>query len=535
MPGVHDAAAARTPTPAGATGCGIRDRMPPSDADSITALSPRARRGPLVTADASRALRNAGWLVAQRILHVAGATLFAVLVPRLLGPAVFGRYALLVSVSLWFSLLSGLGAVSMLTRSIPRFLAAGDEHGLRRLASSLVLLRALTGACSAAGYFLVATLLLGEPDLAAAALVAGAVLCRSVGNLGYSLLLGLNDAARWGMGELARRWLALALVPAGFLLGGLRGACVGLLASEALVLGLGIWWVRPYLGRAFLDVSRQHLAPFLRLGSLFGAGNLLLTLTQRSGETLVRFSSGSYEEIGYFGAAYAIYLTLAHALWQVVVSLAPHLVAQVAAGRRDTVARWVERLLAYAVSASVLCLAAAVFLGRDLIPLLLGREYSAVAANLLPMMGTLVVAGAAAVGRLLALALDRPRPVITAAALELAVFLALGIPLAMRAGSLGASVATFPAAVVFAWFLTWRLRPELPFALAPARRALLAAAVFVPLVVLRDGWRLNAALFAGGACVYLLVLVRARVIAVTELDELRRVLAGPPVEPAPEP
>jgi len=115
------------------------------------------------------------------------------------------------------------------------------------------------------------------------------------------------------------------------------------------------------------------------------------------------------------------------------------------------------------------------------------------------------------------------------------VFLGLGVPLAMRAGSLGASVATLPAAVAFAWYLTWRLRPELPYALAPARRALLAAAVFVPLVVLRDGWRLNAALFAGGACAYLLVLVRARVVAVTELAELRRVLAGPPVEPAPEP
>lgn len=205
-------------------------------------------------------LRNASWLAAQRVLHVAGAALFAVLVPRLV--------------------------------------AAGDQLGLRRLASSLLALRAITGAASAAGYVLVAVLLLGEPDLVAVALVAATVALRAVGNLGFALLLGLNDAARWGMGDLARRWLTLPLVPAGYLAAGLRGACGGLLAGEVLVLALGLWWARPYLGREFLDLSRRHLSPILRVGGLFAAGNLLLALTHRTGEALVRVSTGSYEEVG---------------------------------------------------------------------------------------------------------------------------------------------------------------------------------------------------------------------------------------------
>ena len=32
---------------------------------------------------------------------------------------------------------------------------------------------------------------------------------------GFALLLGLNNAARWGMGDLSRRWLTLPLVPVG--------------------------------------------------------------------------------------------------------------------------------------------------------------------------------------------------------------------------------------------------------------------------------------------------------------------------------
>jgi O-antigen/teichoic acid export membrane protein len=503
--------------------------MRASDADA----DPLAGPGRLMAAGAGHTLRNAGWLAAQRVLHVAGAALFAVLVPRLLGPAGFGRYALLVSVSLWFSLLSGLGAVSMMTRSVPRLVAAGDDLGLRRLATSLMALRAITGAASAGGYYLVAVLLLGEPDLAAAALVAATVAVSAVGNLGFALLLGVNQAARWGMGELSRRWLTLPLVPAGYLAGGLRGACAGLLAGEVIVLALGLWWARPYLGREFLDLSRRHLAPFLRTGGLFAAGNLLLALTQRTGEALVRFSTGSYEEVGYFGAAYAIYQTLAHGYWQVVISLAPHLIIQLEHGRRDVVARWLERLSAYAVAAAVLALAGAVLVGPDVVTLLLGREYGAVAFNIVPLTATLVALAAGHVGRLLALTLDRPRVIIAAAGLELAAFWAVGFPLAARLGSLGACVATVPAAFLYAWYVIAQIRPALPYSFTAAWRALASAGVFVPLVLLRGRWELNALMFAAGAMGYVFVLTRTGVVSRGDLAELRRALAGPDSAPAP--
>ena len=76
--------------------------------------------------DAHRTVRNAGWLVGQRVVHVAAATLFAVAVPRLMGPDVFGQYSLLTSVSMWFAMLSGLGAVSLMSRIVPALTAAGD-------------------------------------------------------------------------------------------------------------------------------------------------------------------------------------------------------------------------------------------------------------------------------------------------------------------------------------------------------------------------------------------------------------------------
>jgi O-antigen/teichoic acid export membrane protein len=50
-------------------------------------------------AEASSALRNASWVIAQRVLQIAVGVIFALLVPRLMGPQVFGQYALVTSVS----------------------------------------------------------------------------------------------------------------------------------------------------------------------------------------------------------------------------------------------------------------------------------------------------------------------------------------------------------------------------------------------------------------------------------------------------
>ncbi len=477
-------------------------------------------------ADARHTIRNAGLLMAQRVLHIAGAVLFAVTVPRLMGPASFGRFALLMSVSMWFSVLSGLGVVSMITRCIPKFVAENDMPGLRRLLSSLLVLRGLTGTSSAVIYFVVATLVLREPDLPAAAFVAAGVACRTVANLTYSFFLGLDRAARWGAGELARRLLTLLFVPAGFIAGGLRGACGGFLGAELTVLAIGLVGARPLLQWSVIDLSRRHLGPYLKTGSVFAVAGLLLALTQRSGEPLLRFSTGNYEQIGFFGAAYAIYLTGAHAVWQFAIAFAPFLVTMLEQGRADAVATWVERILKYLTVAAVLAAAGVWFLGRDLIPLVLGASYRAVAANAVPLCFTFVVLAFSVVSRLLALVLDKPSITVQGAALELAMFWGLGLPWSSSIGSLGAAWATVPASLCFAGYATWRTRRVLPFPMRAPVTALALAGTFVPLAWFRGTPIANAALLAGGALVYLALLWRTGVITPGEVRELRRQIRG---------
>ena len=119
----------------------------------------------------------------------------------------------------------------------------------------------------------------------------------------FSLFLGLNQAARWGLGDLARRTLTLGGVLVGYPMAGLRGACAGLLAANLVVLIAGLVGVRPYLRWSAIDFRREYLGPYLKIGTSFAAGNLLLGLAQHSGETVVRMASDDYAQVGFFGAA----------------------------------------------------------------------------------------------------------------------------------------------------------------------------------------------------------------------------------------
>ena len=488
--------------------------------------------------DARPTIRNAAALMAQRLLHIVAAALFALMVPRLMGPAIFGRYALLTSVSMWFSMLSGLGAVSVMTRAVPPLVMADDMPGLRRLMSSLLALRTFTAVGSAALYFAIIVLLLDESDLVAASFIAGGVFCRTVANVCFSFFLGLNQAAQWGLGDLLRRWLALVLVLVGFPLAGLQGACAAFLIANFVVLGFGLFRAWEYLHWSHVDMTQAYLGPFIRLGTFFAAGNLLLALVHRSGETLVRLSTDDYVQVGFFGAAYSIYLTGAQALWQLAVSFAPFLIARVHQGDTTTSALWLERLFKGMTIVASMSALAWVFIGPDIVPLVLGRAYRPVAWNLGPLTVALIAFGVCSIGRLISLVVDRPGDSAVAAGVELFTFWAVGSLLATRYGSFGATVAALLGTAGYAVYITWRMRRTLPFSARPAFIAVSLAAAFLPLAWFRSTWRVNAALLAVALAGYVALLWRLRVVTAAEISAARELLrsrsAAENAEPAAE-
>jgi len=152
---------------------------------------------------------------------------------------VYGRYALVAALAVVFSACSTLGVNETVGRHGAILAAERDRTGLRRLLGSLLALRLGSGLATAVAFGILTTLWLRDLDRVALAAAALAVMVRGIWLALFAFFLGLNQAARWGAGELINRWAMLALVPLGALVGGFRGACIGLLLSEGIVLAAG--------------------------------------------------------------------------------------------------------------------------------------------------------------------------------------------------------------------------------------------------------------------------------------------------------
>ncbi|MDI7277996.1 MAG: oligosaccharide flippase family protein [Anaerolineae bacterium] len=471
----------------------------------------------MITGEARVTVRNSALLLAQRGVYVAGGLLFAALVPRLMRPGVYGQYALLTSISAWFLLLTALGSTPVLGRHASQLARRGEVEPLQKLFAGYALLRLASGALAAGLFLLVMRLWLPDIALAALGAVAGALLIRAASQPLFDLSLGLNRAARWAAAETTRRWVSVLLVVAGFLLAGLPGACLGLLLSEVAVLALGVAWSRPYLaaGRPRLDL--RFLAPYLRLGLIFAASDLLVSAFANSGEVLVQAATGDYAQVGYFGLADNVYRVASQTISQFVLAFLPLLSALQAGGEADALRAWVERILKWLAVGGVFLVYGALFLAADLVPPLFGAAYRPAAAYLLPLALTLLLQGVVSVGHVLAIACDRPRVVLAAVAARLGVFWLLGFPLVAWQGGLGACLTVLVATAVCGGYYALRLRDVAGRSVR--KWALVAAlgALFLPLAWLRGSWPANLALYGATAAASAGLLFGLRLITPHEL------------------
>jgi O-antigen/teichoic acid export membrane protein len=453
--------------------------------------------------------------MAQRVPQLGASLLIAALIPRTLGADTYGRYALLTSLSMWFIMATGLGFTQTIARTVPHLRPNGAS--LRQFLGQLLALRIATGGLAAGLYLAATALWLREIDLAVLALIAGTVLVRCVNSLFFEFFLGLNQAARWGMGQVLRSWISLGFVLAGYALAGLMGVAAALLATELALLLIVTWWNRREIGVIRPRWSVTGLWPLLRLGLLFYASDMVLSAYRRSGEALVRLVTGDYVQVAQFGLAYDVYLTAALWLPQLVLAFGPYITLLLSQST-EAVRAYIQQLLKTVAILTLLVVLATVWLGPDLVPLVLGREYAPVARNLAPLVVNLIFVGLADVERLVALVMDRPLPVLIWAIIRLAAFWGVAPLLIARWGAFGGCVAILIVNACSAVGLTVTVRRLLPHSL---RAWLLSVGLAAPAAALAfwpvSNLIVRSALFCGALVLYGGLLLASRVVRWQEL------------------
>ena len=384
-------------------------------------------------------MRNAGWLLVQRVASAASGALFAVTVPRLMGPDLYGRYALVVSLILWFTLLGSMGFTQAAARFVPELSAPGREHDLRRFLAGFMGLRALTGGAGAIGLAVFGLLCLRELGGVAILAAAVAIALRGVANLMYAFFLGLNWAARWGMGQVVRGWVALVFVAAGAWLGGLRGACIGLAATEIAVVCLAARWGRAHLVAPRLDWAAVR--PYLPFGLAFVGVELTNAAFRYSGGLGLRWLAGDYAEVGRFSLAVEINDVAGMVFPQVALSLAPLLAGLWVDGRRSDAALWLVRLSASLGALGMAVAIAAAVAGEAAIPAVLGGQFAMVTPALVAITVSLPFVGLNCTAQVAAVTGRCPAWSLACAVAQLATFWTLAPALVWRWGSTGCAMA----------------------------------------------------------------------------------------------
>jgi O-antigen/teichoic acid export membrane protein len=472
--------------------------------------------------EARIAVRNAGFLLAQRGFHIAAGFLFAVLVPRMMGPGNFGRYALVTSLYLWFVWGSDLSSAQVMGRYVPHFMLQGEKEKLQKFFSNLLAVSWASGALCACLYLLFTSLWLTDLDLLLLVTMSVTLLSRAASHPFFTLFLGLNQAARWGMGEILRHWFILFLVIIGFHLAGLQGAFLGLWLTELIVLSIGVWWGKPYLSWTELRPDVRYLTPYLRFGLIFLIFNLLSAAFQCSGEVLVRLFYPDYVQVAYFGLANNVYLTIALAIPQFTIAFAPLMITLQAQGKTESVRQWIERLINGLTVGGMFVVFGVLLLGNNLVPLVLGAAYQPVAANLFPLSLTLWAHVLSGVAVLLTLVYNHPKTAVMSAFIRLAALWIFGPFLIARWGSLGGCFAVLLASAIYAGYLTWRMKGVLTYSLRKWASIIALGFIFLPLWWFQSSWLINALLYALFVVGYSIGLLLLRIVTFSEVTALGR-------------
>jgi O-antigen/teichoic acid export membrane protein len=404
------------------------------------------------------AIRHAGLLILQRIAYTGGSFAFAVMVPRMLGPSFYGQFALIGSISAWFALLGSMGLSQLIGRYVPLFRYQRNSAGLHEFFGQLLAAR-LSGSFGAAAcfYFFPRLFLqdISSPIIFPASCI---LLTGALSELIYSFFWGLNRAAWWGLGELIRRAAQIVLIVPGFLWLGLQGAFWGMFCVELLVLSFGLWRVRSFLGQWKLWPSFRYLSSYLRVGLLFSFNDLLFTLFQRSGELLVRIFTSNYAAVGQFALAYALYMTVAATVSQIILSCLPAWTLLQQQKKLHELTRWIERMIAWLAAGSILGIFGILLLGDRWVPLILGNSFEPVTHHLFPLLLILPVLPLPSVAGTFTLMQNRPGLALQATGGLLLSFLVLSSIAIPRWGSIGACWSLLISMLLYSALFVARVR-----------------------------------------------------------------------------
>ena len=322
-----------------------------------------------------------------KAVEICTLALLATVVPRVLGPADYGRFSVPLTIVTLGSLAMTLGGPTLMARFVPA--AAVDERvaTAKAIGARLARGRALQvlAIAAAAGLVIVAAPNAISPFATTTVVVALAL--NVAATLALQVALGLGRTGAWSFRYPVQN---AVLVGAVLLLHspyGSRGAVSAILVSAIAAAGFAAWVTLPILRTPAPRVPVP--AGAIRFGVHQAAGAAFTQLSQRGSVLAVALLAGSTLETGYAALATGIALGITYAVLQTFTVSLTHLADSDDHGVAEAVLqRLATALLAVLVPSTIV----GVVVLRDVVPVVFGDDYVGAVDAFVPALALVVLA-----------------------------------------------------------------------------------------------------------------------------------------------
>lgn len=373
----------------------------------------------------------------------------ATVVPRALGPADYGLFAVVLAVVGIVSMSLSLGGPLLLARFVPAAPLAERNALALALALRIARFRALMVLAAISLVVALTTVVPERFPKEAALFVSIALVLDVAATLIYQVALALGRPRLWSFRFPLQNTILVVAVLTLHAAAGVNGAVAAVAIASGGVLLVGVPVVTRHLRPA---KPLQSLPPgALRFGILQGVSGFFVQVTLRGNVPLVLLLTGEKVQAGFAAFATGLVLAATYAVWQVFTIELPRLSARADAEPAgvEAAARQLARTATLLLMPASL---AAVLLAGPVLPHVLGKGFAGVEEALVPALAALPFAGLTALATQVAALRLRSDIRVRVTAVGAGVFLAAALVAVPEWGAVGGTAAFLAgtAATVFA-------------------------------------------------------------------------------------
>jgi O-antigen/teichoic acid export membrane protein len=414
-----------------------------------------------MTTEARQMSRNLSLISINKVIQLMGGALWALIIPRWMGPEAYGQFALATAISLLLWWAGDFGGLEVFGRHLPTLREKNPEEA-RQLFAQTFLLRVLVA------ILLIPLMLVAGPLIAPwlrgwpSFLIAASAGLHIISWTSYHTLYAQNEMGKWSV-EISWRLtvqLPLILLVASY---GLVAQMAAYMFTEIIFLAIAVWWTRAWFSEADFRPNLRFLRPYMRMGVGFWATNVGIILLFRTGTILVQILTGDSVQVSYYDLALVVFFLIFTIVDQLTRAFLPTVSEFEDEGQKQRLGNWLQVVTSWGTALAMLAVVGVQYTADWIMPFILGSDYAASAPVLRIMLLALPALVLVGVGTVATAVRQSARAKIIAIAIGIVIFWGGSAILAPRLGATGAAWALSLGLITYALALFAQVREDLQF------------------------------------------------------------------------